>query len=95
MTPRPRKQGPAREPSRCRHCRAEGRDVRCVVTRDAIGRPRERYPECQGVNTTPADVGTLSSPHPQTATSSHDRSWGAPAPQSGHPRRIVAPTRRG
>ena len=73
----------------CRHCAGP-----LVVTRDAIGRPRYRCAACQGVNTTPTAPGALGPQHPQTATSSRDRHWGAPAPQSGPARPVGAPDRR-
>jgi hypothetical protein len=81
---------PSTVATHCAHCAGP-----LVVTRDAIGRPRYRCPDCQGVNTTVEPAGTVGPTHSQTATSSTLRSWGAPAPQSGPPRRLVVPTRRG
>lgn len=76
-------------PPTCLHCRGP-----LVVTRDAIGRPRYRCPECQGVNRSDPAPGTAGVQHPQTAGASHELDWGAPAPQSGPVRPQVAPDRR-
>lgn len=46
-----------------------------VVTRDAIGRPRHRCPDCQGVNTTVPAAGTVGHLHRQTATDPHSLAW--------------------
>ncbi|MBX3173301.1 MAG: hypothetical protein KF709_02760 [Gemmatimonadaceae bacterium] len=45
------------------------------ITHDAIGRPRERCPQCQGVNREPEAAGTVGHLHRQTAKGPHDLGW--------------------
>lgn len=76
----------AKMPAVCRGCAAP-----LVITRDAIGRPRYRCPECQGVVPADANGGLREHHHRQTATDSRSLTWSAPrlpaiAPE---PRRFV------
>lgn len=52
--------------------------VPLVITRDAIGRPRYRCPDCQGVNTTPVPAGLEAPLHRQHASSSRALAWPPP-----------------
>jgi phage FluMu protein Com len=46
-----------------------------VETRDAIGRPRLRCPDCQGVNRTPEPAGTVGPRNRQLSANSHELRW--------------------
>lgn len=49
-----------------------------VLTRDAIGRPRPRCPQCQQVNTTPMAAGIVGTQHSQSAADSRSLPWPRP-----------------
>ncbi len=46
-----------------------------LVTQDAIGRPRERCPQCQGVVREPMEAGVVGPLHRQTATCKAELAW--------------------
>ena len=48
-----------------------------VITRDAIGHPRIRCRQCQGVNLTRPAPGTIGHLHRQTALDSRSLAWDA------------------
>jgi len=58
------------QPPVLHHC-----GTRMVVTRDAIGRPRRRCPDCQGINTAVPAPGTVGHLHRQTAMDPHSLAW--------------------
>lgn len=57
-------------PNRCDTC-----GTQLLVTQDAIGRPRERCPQCQGVVREPMEAGVVAPLHRQTATCMAELAW--------------------
>lgn len=55
---------------RCPKC-----GTQMLTTLDAIGRPRDRCPSCQGVVREPMEAGVVGSLHRQTATCKAELHW--------------------